>query len=129
MFAASAENPSVKDFDGPLGAPFWRALPKPPLGGWENRMLARVLADMDRFVPMQHVHRVTCPTLFVAARNDDMVPLEYVQQAVTQAASDRKELAIFPCGHFDLYLGPHHAENARRQAEFLAEVLGGPVPG
>lgn len=126
-FAPSAENPSVKDFDGPLGAPIWRALPKPALGGWENRMLARVLAGIDGFVPMEHVHRVTCPILFVAARDDDMVPLAYVEQARARAGSSRKELVTFPCGHFDLYLGPHRAENARRQAEFLAEVLGGPV--
>lgn len=52
VFAPSRENPSVRDFDGPLGSPFWRLLPKPPLGGWKNRVLARMLPSLDTFVPM-----------------------------------------------------------------------------
>lgn len=122
VFAPSAENPSVKDFDGPLGADFWRRLPKPPLGGWENRMLARGLATLDEVVPMNEVANVTCPVLFVVAEQDDMVPSAFVEEAHGKLGTS--ELVSYDCGHFGLYVGPAHAENARRQADFLARVLG-----
>jgi pimeloyl-ACP methyl ester carboxylesterase len=123
VFAPSRENPSVSDFDGPLGAPFWRALPRPGLGGWENRMLARMLAAIDSFVPMDAVPELRCPVLFVAAARDDMVPLAYVEEAHARASSPAKQLGVFDCGHFDLYVGEPHAANAARQAEFLARHL------
>jgi dienelactone hydrolase len=124
VFAPSRENPSVSDFDGALGSRFWRALPKPPLGGWENRMLARGLASLDGFVPIEHASSVKCPALFVAARGDDMVPSSLVEQAHALAGSSDKEMLSFSCGHFDLYVGDAHSENAAAQARFLAEHLG-----
>ncbi len=125
VFAPSHENPSVDDFDGPLGSDFWRLLPKPPLGGWENRMLARGLATLDEVVPMNELDKVKCPVLFVAAKKDDMVPLAFVEEAHARLRAT-SEMISYDCGHFDLYIGPAHAENARRQADFLARVLGKP---
>jgi dienelactone hydrolase len=121
VFAASRENPSVADFSGPLGSEFWRLLPNPPLGGWENRMLARGLATIDEVVPMDELGKVRCPVMFVAAKDDDMVPLAYVEEA--HARADESELVVHDCGHFDLYFGRVHDENAARQAEFLARAL------
>lgn len=122
VFAPSAENPSVSDFGGPLGSAFWRRLPRPPLGGWENRMLARGLAALDDFVPMNEVAKVTCPVLLIAARDDDMVPLAFVERA--HALAPAGQLAVFDCGHFDLYVGSDQPANARRQAEFLVAAFG-----
>lgn len=121
-FATSAENPSVSDFGGALGSEFWKRLPQPPLGGWSNRMLARGLATLDEVVPMDELGKLTCPVLFVAAEQDDMVPRAYVEEAHAKLP-DTSELTTLDCGHFDLYVGPAHAESARRQAEFLARVL------
>jgi pimeloyl-ACP methyl ester carboxylesterase len=123
VFAPSRENPSVHEFDGPLGSTFWRLLPKPPLGGWENRMLARMLPSLDGFVPMAQVSRLKCPTLFVAAREDDLVPLELVQRAHSLAGAAIKELRVFEAGHFDLYVGEAHTLNVEAQACFLARHL------
>jgi uncharacterized protein len=122
VFASSRENPSVSDFDGPLGNAFWRALPKPGWGGWQNRMLARGLTTMDAFVPMRVVEALACPTLFVAAREDDLVPLAFVEAAHARVAGST--LAVLDCGHFDLYLGPSHEANALRQAAYFAAQLG-----
>lgn len=121
-FATSVENPSVSDFGGALGSEFWKRLPQPPLGGWANKMLARGLATLDEVVPMDELGKVTCPVLFVVAEKDDMVPRAFVEEAHARLA-DTSELASYDCGHFDLYVGAAHAENARRQAEFLARVL------
>lgn len=123
-FATSAENPSASDFGGPLGSDFWRLLPQPPLGGWENRMLARGLSTLDQDVPMNELHGLKCPVLFVAAQRDDMVPAAFVEEALVRS-SPTSELVSFDCGHFDLYLGAIRVENARRQADFLARCLRG----
>ncbi|MFT3970032.1 MAG: alpha/beta fold hydrolase [Micropruina sp.] len=125
VFAPSTENPSVSDFDGPLGSDFWRRLPRPPLGGWENRMLARGLATLDEVVPMDELTAVECPVLLVCAERDDMVPSATVEEA--QRLLPSAELARYDCGHFDLYTGPAQSENAQRQADFLARTLT-PVP-
>lgn len=121
VFAPSTENPSVDDVGGALGSDFWRLLPKPPLGGWENRMLARGLTTLDQFVPLDEVSKVKCPVLFVAALRDDMVPSAYVVQAHELCTGS--ELVRYDCGHFDLYAGSVHAHNARSQADFLARAL------
>ncbi len=121
-FATSDENPSVAAFDGPLGSDFWRQLPTPPLGGWENRMLARGLATIDEIVPMDVADQIRCPVLFVAARRDDMVPHAFVEEAHARLAG-RSELASYDCGHFDLYVGAAHAANARHQADFIARAV------
>lgn len=121
-FATSIENPSVKSFDGPLGSRFWRLLPKPPLGGWENKMLARGLASLDDAVPMNELGGVSCAVLLVAASQDDMVPRAFVEEAHRRLAGS-SELVVYECGHFELYVGPFHRENAERQAEFLALAL------
>lgn len=125
VFAPSTENPSVSDFDGPLGSDFWRRLPRPPLGGWENRMLARGLTTLDEVVPMDELTDVRCPVLLVCAEQDDMVPSATVEEARHRLPT--AELARYDCGHFDLYTGPAQARNAQRQADFLARTLM-PIP-
>jgi pimeloyl-ACP methyl ester carboxylesterase len=121
VFAPSVENPSASDFGGALGSEFWRRLPKPPLGGWENRMLARALATLDEIIPMDVLADVSCSTLLVAAQRDDLVPSSFVEEAHGRLSNS--ELASFDCGHFDLYVGRAHAENARCQAAFLERAL------
>jgi len=127
-FAKSVENPSVRDFDGAQGSPFWRALPKPLRGGWENKFLARMLAHFDEFQPMRAVAGLRCPVLLVAAERDDMVLLEHVRRAHELLPSPDKRLLELPCGHFDLYCGEQAESNAQQQASFLARVLQASVP-
>lgn len=124
-FAKSLENPSVRDFGGPLGAPFWRALPQAMRGGWENKFLARMLADFDRFQPMRELLKLTCPVLWVAAEHDDMVPLASVRRAQRILARADSPLLELPCGHFDLYFSELAEGNAQAQASFLADIFAG----
>lgn len=102
----------------------------PGLGGTKDGFLEsfawtfveRGLAALDEVVPMDVLDDVKCPVLLVAAERDDMVPVAFVEDAHARLRG-RSELATFDCGHFDLYVGPAHAENARRQAELLASKL------
>jgi hypothetical protein len=126
-FATSRGNPSRFDPSRP-GATFWRTLP-PPRGGWENKLVARFLADFDKFKPKDAIASVGCPVYLVAAESDDMVPLQFVKDAHDLIAHDHRELTVHPCGHFDLYVEPILHENADLQADFLARHLGGNVAG
>jgi pimeloyl-ACP methyl ester carboxylesterase len=124
VFAPSQENPSVKGFDASTGSRFWQALPGQYRGGWENRMLARMLTTFDDVVPMSSVGSLRVPAMLVAAEQDDLVPMDLVRDAHARARSDVKQLLILPCSHFDLYVGPESDRNREQQAEFLARQLG-----
>jgi fermentation-respiration switch protein FrsA (DUF1100 family) len=88
-------------------------------------MLARGLATLDAVVPMNEVDKVTCPVLLIAVKQDDMIPHAYVEEAYARLRA-KSEMASYDCGHFDLYVGPPHAENARRQVGFLTDALRAP---
>jgi pimeloyl-ACP methyl ester carboxylesterase len=128
VFAPSHENPSVKGFDEAQGCQFWQALPKPLRGGWENRMLARMLSTFDELVPMQALPSLRAPLLLIAAEHDDLIALSSVKKAHTVAGTERKELATFPCGHFGLYIGPESDRNRELQASFLRAQLAVTAP-
>lgn len=125
-FATSRENPSRHDASV-RGSAFWRELPTPLRGGWGNALLARFLADFDRFQPLAAISRVRCPVLLVAAAHDDLVPLAHVEDAFARVGHDRKQLAIHDCGHFEIYTDPRFEENAAAQATFLRQALAEPM--
>jgi len=121
-FATSRENPSRRDASV-RGAAFWRELPNPLRGGWGNALLARFLADFDRFQPLAAIEQVRCPVLLVAAAHDDLVPLAQIEEAFARVGHAHKQLAVHDCGHFEVYTDPRFEENAAAQARFLAEAL------
>jgi dienelactone hydrolase len=121
-FATSRENPSRHDASV-RGSAFWRELPTPLRGGWGNALLARFLADFDRFQPLAAIDRVRCAVLLVAAAQDDLVPLAHVEEAFARVGHERKQLAVHDCGHFEIYTDPRFEENAAAQARFLREAL------
>lgn len=121
-FAASRDNPSRLD-GTERGALFWQTLPKRLRGGWENKMLARFLAQFDRFKPIASIASVRCPIYLIAAEADDMVPLRFVEQAHSML-KQKHDLTVHRCGHFDLYVEPVLSQNADLQAAFLAQHLG-----
>jgi pimeloyl-ACP methyl ester carboxylesterase len=123
VFAKSRENPRAADFRPTDGHPFWSRMPDPLRGGWQNKLCARVFAALDRVVPMDHVAGIHCPVYLVAGAHDDMVPVELVRTAFERLPGPGKQLAVRDCGHFDLYLDAHFAENVEAQTEFLARAL------
>ncbi len=73
-------------------------VPDPPV--WENEVPARAFLDIPRYRPISVVEDVPCPMLFVAGRDDDVVPASSVKAAAEQANATYVEL---PIGHFDVY--------------------------
>jgi dipeptidyl aminopeptidase/acylaminoacyl peptidase len=122
-FAKSAENPSVRDPSHSGRHQFWKRLPDPHRGGWENKLAARVFATLDESVPMDSVARVRCPVLLVAATEDDMVPAAQVREAFTRLANPASRLHEHRGLHFDVYLDGVAERLAAVEAEFLARAL------
>ena len=122
-FAKSRENPSRLDPSRP-GARFWQTLPRSLRGGWENKLLARFLADFDEFKPKTSIASVKCPIYLVAAERDDMIPSRFVREAADLVSHDQCDVTLHDCGHFDLYVDPVLGKNADLQAEFLARHIG-----
>ena len=123
VFAKSRENPRARDFRPSDGHAFWSTMPDPLRGGWQNKLLARVFAALDRVVPMDHVAVVRCPVYLVAGTHDDMVPADFVRTAYERLPNPAKQLSVHECGHFDLYLGEIFERNAALQAAFLSRAL------
>jgi len=123
VFAPSRENPRRADMQDPTAGAFWRTLPPALRGGWENRMLARVLPELDLFNPMDAIARVACPILFVAAEHDDLIPVAQLDAARERATSSASTLVRLPCTHFELYLPPWRAKSMQPQLEMLHHVF------
>jgi uncharacterized protein len=90
-------------------------------------MRARVLAAIDEYRGMDAVPKLRCPTMFVAAEKDDLVPVELVRRAHAEAPAAKKRLFVLDVGHFDLYIGDQASHNRMVQADFLALHLGTPA--
>jgi len=122
-FAPSRENPSRLDPSEP-GALFWRTLPSPPRGGWENKLLARLFTELNRFKPIDRIGSIGCPIYLIAAESDDLALASLIKRAFERVSHAAREITIHPCGHFDLYLEPVFSHNADLQAEFLDRFVG-----
>ncbi len=123
VFAKSRENPPARGFRPADAHAFWRSLPDPLRGGWQNKLLARVFASLDRVIPLDHIEEVRCPVYLVAGAQDDMVPADFVRAAYERLPNPAKQLSVHDCGHFDLYVGDAFADNVGMQVEFLARAL------
>ena len=123
VFAKSAENPPALGFDPAAGHAFWGRMPRDLRGGWENKLLARVFATLDRAPALDHVERIGCPVYLIAGERDDMVPSALVRNAYARLRSPACNLSVHECGHFDLYLDDVFERNVELQASFLAGAL------
>ena len=61
---------------GPEARPTARWSPADAQGGWQNRILARLVNEMTRYNPAWDVPYIKAPTLMVVATNDSLCPLE-----------------------------------------------------
>lgn len=120
-FARSVQNPSMYGGDAEMGSEFWRTMP-PLRGGWQNKMLARMLASFDELVPLHFVEQLSCPLHLIAASRDDLVPQSFVEDAYARARHAQKRLSVHDCSHFDLYLGQWRELVVSEQIEFLNAV-------
>ncbi|AZH26245.1 alpha/beta hydrolase [Haloplanus aerogenes] len=93
----------------------------PPESDWRNETSARGLLALFRYRPLADAEDVTCPTLLVAAGDDELAPADTVADAADRI--DRSTYLRLPVGHVDA-LGSAFETAASHQLAFLDDLLG-----
>ncbi|MGA6207265.1 alpha/beta hydrolase [Nocardia testacea] len=96
-------------------------------GGFRNEVAARAAFEILAYAPGRHTADIECPVLFALCENDSVAP---DSTAATQAArAPRGEVRLYPCGHFDIYLGMDFERAVTDQLAFLRAHVPTPLPG
>lgn len=93
----------------------------PPGFRWNDRVAARIALRVGAYRPGTDAARVRCPLLIGVAEDDDVTPPAPASEAARRAP--RGELAVYPGGHFDLYLGESFERVVGDQTAFLLRHL------
>ena len=75
--------------------------PKQYIGNWHNLATARSFAYMKFYNPIQIVHNIKFPVLYIGASDDNICPLDSVIQAVN--ATKNSDLYVVKGTHHDVY--------------------------
>ena len=103
----------------PTGEAYLDTVPRE--SDWANATPARGLLSLFRYRPIAGVDDVTCPTLVVAAAEDDLVDPGTVTAAADRIAGST--LLRLPVGHVDP-LGDAFESAASHQVAFLDDAVG-----
>lgn len=75
-----------------------------------------------KYSPIQSVARVACPVLYVAAKRDELCPVDQVYKA--GKLTPRGQLLMRDCTHFELYRGALFEGLIAEQLAFLQKHTG-----
>ena len=95
-----------------------RMIPNSFLSKFQHQVSARIGLNILFYRPGKDVSKIQCPILFCLCEKDTETPMNVSKQyAVTNLKS---EVLIYPCGHFDVYLGEFFTRTIQDQLHFLA---------
>jgi dienelactone hydrolase len=86
-------------------------------GGFENRVAARFVLQVRDDRPGLLAAEVACPILFAICEHDSVAPASAAQRAARMAP--RGEALVYPCGHFDIYVGDDFERAVTDMVAFL----------
>ena len=84
---------------------------------------ARVFFSLMRYRPIQFVRKINIPVLFIAAKQDSLVPLASSREAATNIAPF-VQYHEWEMKHFDVYHGTWFEKAITTQLEFLHQHIG-----
>jgi hypothetical protein len=111
---------SLAAMASPDAEPGYKAL-FPPGYPWPNTFLPRGSTTLPLYRPVAKAKRVTTPLLVQVMTEDVVTPPAPARKAA--AAAPRGELAEYPGGHFDIYLGEPFERAIADQLAFLERNL------
>lgn len=90
---------------------------------WSGQVPARAFFQLLRFRPIQSVRNISVPVLFIAAKQDSLIPIDSSREAATNIAPfvDYHEWNM---QHFDVYHGIWFEKAIVTQLEFLHRHIG-----
>lgn len=97
----------------------------PADSSWRNEVAARIALHVGSYRPARRTSRITCPTLYCIAEEDQLTPPRFALGAA--ARTPRAEVRRYPIGHFEIYVGEPFERAVADQVEFLTRHLSGPA--
>jgi uncharacterized protein len=88
---------------------------------WRNEVAARVMLRVALYRPVRSAPSVACPLLVCVCERDTTTPPGPAEKMAECAP--RGELARYPIGHFDIYVGEHFERAVADQTAFLRRHL------
>jgi uncharacterized protein len=93
---------------------------------WRNEVAARVMLRVALYRPVRSAASVACPLLVCVCERDTTTPPGPAVKMGERAP--RGEVARYPIGHFDIYVGDHFERAVADQTAFLQRHLAPVAP-
>lgn len=90
---------------------------------WSGRVPARALFQLLRYRPIGELDKITVPVLFIAAKNDTLMPIEASRESATNIAPF-VQYHEWDMQHFDIYHGEYFERAITAQIAFLQQHIG-----
>ncbi|AYA02887.1 alpha/beta fold hydrolase [Acinetobacter sp. WCHAc010034] len=90
---------------------------------WSGEIPARVFFNLIRYRPIQNLRRIAVPVLYIASKNDGLIPIETSREAATNIAP-YAEYHEWEMQHFDIYHGKWFEKAVSVQLDFLNKHIG-----
>ena len=90
---------------------------------WSGEIPARVFFNLIRYRPIQNLRRIAVPVLYIASKNDSLIPIETSREAATNIAP-YAEYHEWEMQHFDIYHGKWFEKAVSVQLDFLNKHIG-----
>jgi len=101
---------------------FMQIVPEDLRAKWPNKTPARGLLLVPLYRPVRLAAQVACPSLVIAADNDNLIPVSAVVKTASKIPN--AQLVRLPVGHFDPYLGEIFEKTVALEADFFEKHLG-----
>lgn len=90
---------------------------------WSGEIPARLFFKLIRYRPIQQVRKITVPVLFIAAKQDSLIPIASSRETATNIAPFA-EYHEWDMQHFDIYHGEWFEKAISTQLGFLHQYIG-----
>ncbi len=87
-----------------------------------NEACARIAIRIDKYRPIEQVHKISRPVLLQTCDHDFALPSTVVDRAASRLGG-LAQIVRYPIGHFDIYRGSHFETAVSRQIEFFSKHL------
>ena len=90
---------------------------------WSGEIPARVFFNLIRYRPIQDARNISVPVLFIASKQDSLIPIESSRETATNIAPF-VQYHEWEMKHFDVYHGTWFEKAITTQLEFLHQHIG-----
>ncbi|MGD8520765.1 MAG: acetylxylan esterase [Desulfobacterales bacterium] len=87
-----------------------------------NETCARIAIRGDKYRPVKHASKVTCPVLLQICEHDSITPKSAAEETEIKLGNFA-EVKNYPIGHFDIYFGDNFEKSVSDQLEFFKKHI------